>query len=140
MSMEQARALADAGFHVLAFDFRGVGESRGPGQADILGAPLHVDVLAAVRYLKAHDAKTAVVGGSPGGGAAGDASSQESAARLTTSCFWGALRTVRPINCSVGHCLLSLVTTRIPPDRACPASVSIWTNMCCRCPPAPLIA
>ena len=62
---EQAWALADAGFHVLAFDFRGVGESRRPGQADNLGAPLHLDVLAAVRYLKAHGAQTvSVVGGS----------------------------------------------------------------------------
>jgi pimeloyl-ACP methyl ester carboxylesterase len=71
---EQARALTDAGFHVLAFDFRGYGQSRGPGQADVFTAPLHLDVLAAVRYLKAHGAKTvSVVGGSLGGGAAGDA-------------------------------------------------------------------
>jgi pimeloyl-ACP methyl ester carboxylesterase len=72
---EQARTLADAGFRVLAFDFRGVGESRGPRQEDIYSAPLHFDVLAAVRYLKAHGAKTvSVVGASLGGGAAGDAS------------------------------------------------------------------
>jgi pimeloyl-ACP methyl ester carboxylesterase len=71
---EQAKALADTGFRVLAFDFRGVGESRGPGQANRLSGPLHLDVLAAVRYLKAHGAKTvSVVGGSLGGGAAGDA-------------------------------------------------------------------
>jgi pimeloyl-ACP methyl ester carboxylesterase len=71
---EQARALSDAGFRVLAIDFRGYGESRGPGQESVLSAPLHLDVLAAVRYLKAHGAKTvSVVGASMGGGAAGDA-------------------------------------------------------------------
>ena len=71
----QARALAGAGFCVLAIDFRGYGRSRGTGQADPLSAPLHLDVLAAVRYLREHGAKTvSVVGGSMGGMAAGDAS------------------------------------------------------------------
>lgn len=70
----QARALEAAGFRVLAMDFRGYGESRGPGQSDVFTAPLHLDVLAAVRYLRSRGAKTiAVVGGSLGGGAAADA-------------------------------------------------------------------
>lgn len=70
----QARVLSDAGFHVLAFDFRGYGNSRGPGQQDIFTAPLHLDVLAAVRELRKRGAKTvAVVGGSLGGGAAATA-------------------------------------------------------------------
>ena len=70
----QARTLADAGFHVLAFDFRGYGNSRGPGQQDVFTAPLHLDVLAAVRELRKRGAKTvAVVGGSLGGGAAANA-------------------------------------------------------------------
>src|SRR5215475_9188340 len=30
---KQARVLADAGFRSIAFDFRGFGESRGPGQS-----------------------------------------------------------------------------------------------------------
>jgi pimeloyl-ACP methyl ester carboxylesterase len=72
---DQARVLAAHRFHVLAFDFRGIGGSRGPGQADFDTAPFHKDVIAAVRYLKAHGAATvSVVGGSFGGGAAGDAS------------------------------------------------------------------
>jgi pimeloyl-ACP methyl ester carboxylesterase len=71
----QAQTLVKAGFRVLAFDFRGFGQSTGPGDSDPLAAPLHLDVLAAVRYLKAADAKTvAVVGGSMGGTAAADAS------------------------------------------------------------------
>jgi len=68
---EQALALAAAGFRALAIDFRGYGQSRGPGQADPLSAPLHFDVLAAVRYLRQTGAKTvSIIGGSMGGGAA----------------------------------------------------------------------
>ena len=72
---KQARILVEAGFRVLALDFRGYGKSHGPGQADVFSAPLHLDVLAAVRYLRSAGAKTvSVVGASLGGGAAGDAS------------------------------------------------------------------
>jgi pimeloyl-ACP methyl ester carboxylesterase len=71
----QAQQLARAGFHVLAFDFRGFGRSHGPGDSDMFKAPMWLDVLAAVRYLRKNGAKTvAIVGGSFGGGAAVDAS------------------------------------------------------------------
>jgi pimeloyl-ACP methyl ester carboxylesterase len=71
----QAQSLVKEGFQVLAFDFRGFGKSHGPGDADMFSAPMHLDVLAAVRYLRKHGAKTvAVIGGSFGGGAAADAS------------------------------------------------------------------
>jgi pimeloyl-ACP methyl ester carboxylesterase len=72
---KQAAALEQAGFRVLAIDFRGYGQSRGPGQSRPLSAPLYLDVLGAVRYLRTTGAKTvSVVGGSMGAGAAGDAS------------------------------------------------------------------
>ena len=72
---EQARALQAAGFEVLAIDFRGYGKSHGPGDKEPKDAPLEQDVLAAVRYLHAHGAKSvSIVGGSMGGAAAGDAS------------------------------------------------------------------
>jgi pimeloyl-ACP methyl ester carboxylesterase len=88
---KQARALDSAGFRVLAIDFRGYGRSRGPGQADPLSAPLHLDVLAAVRYLRKTGAKTvSVVGGSMGGGAAGDASIASEPGEIDRLVFLGA--------------------------------------------------
>ena len=71
----QAPQFVAAGFRVLAIDFRGYGKSHGPGDADPLGAPLSLDVLAAVRYLRQAGAKSvSIVGGSMGGGAGGAAS------------------------------------------------------------------
>jgi pimeloyl-ACP methyl ester carboxylesterase len=72
---KQALALTSKGFQVLAFDFRGFGCSKGPGQQDFFAAPFYKDVLAAVHYLKEHgETKVSIVGGSFGGAAAGDAS------------------------------------------------------------------
>jgi pimeloyl-ACP methyl ester carboxylesterase len=83
--------LASEGFRVLAIDFRGFGCSTGPGQADFDGAPFENDVLAAVRYLKAHGAGTiSVIGGSFGGGAAGDASIKSVPGEIDRIVFLGA--------------------------------------------------
>src|SRR4029077_20411443 len=88
---EQAQALASKGFRILAIDFRGFGCSTGPSQAYFDNAPFENDVLAAVRYLKAHGAKTvSVVGGSFGGGAAGDASIKSARGEIDRIVFLGA--------------------------------------------------
>ncbi len=88
---KQSHVLASAGFRVLALDFRGYGKSRGPGDSAPMSAPLHLDVLAAVRYLRKMGAKTvSVVGGSMGGGAAGDASIASQPGEIDRVVFLGA--------------------------------------------------
>jgi len=70
----QAEVLADAGFRVLAIDFRGRGQSRAGAKSNPSDEGLRYDVLAAVRYLRQNGAKTvSVVGASLGGGAAAEA-------------------------------------------------------------------
>jgi len=87
----QAGALVSAGFRVVAIDFRGFGCSSGPGQADFDSAPFEKDVLAAVRYLKAHGVKSvSIVGGSFGGSAAGDASIKSARGEIDRIVFLGA--------------------------------------------------
>jgi alpha/beta superfamily hydrolase len=72
---KQAQLLAEAGFRVLAFDFRGFGQSRGGPNSKEPDDGTQYDVLAAVRYLHDHGAKSvSVVGGSFGAWAAAQAS------------------------------------------------------------------
>ena len=68
---DQAVVLAGGGMRVLAIDFRGYGKSTSGSEA----RGLHLDVLAAVRYLRGNGAKrVSVIGGSMGGGAVARAS------------------------------------------------------------------
>jgi pimeloyl-ACP methyl ester carboxylesterase len=88
---KQATVLATAGFHILAIDFRGYGQSRGPGQSNPMNAPLYFDVLAAVHYLRKIGAKTvSVVGASMGGWAAGDASIRSGLGEIDRLVFLGS--------------------------------------------------
>lgn len=68
-----AQQLSVAGQRVLAIDFRGYGKSTEGRES---GA-LHLDVLGAVKYLKAAGAKRiSLLGGSMGGGAVGEAATK----------------------------------------------------------------
>jgi pimeloyl-ACP methyl ester carboxylesterase len=87
----QAHQLVAAGFEVLAIDFRGYGKSHGPGDKDPMDAPLQLDVLAAVHYLHKSGAKSvSIIGGSMGGGAAGDASIASQPGEIDRVVFLGA--------------------------------------------------
>jgi dienelactone hydrolase len=84
-----------AGFRVLAIDMRGFGMSTdGPAATrGDFGSP--IDVLAAVRYLKGNGVETvSLVGGSMGGGAAGDASAMARPGEIDRVVFLGASASV----------------------------------------------
>lgn len=88
---KQAQELVEAGFRVLAIDFRGYGKSHGPGDSDPMDAPLHLDVLAAANFLRENGAKTiSIVGGSMGGSAAGDASIASAPGAIERVVFLGS--------------------------------------------------
>ena len=72
----QARQIAAAGFCVLAIDFRGYGDSHGPGEDQSFKTQLYQDVLGAVRYLQKQRGKksVSVIGADMGGAAAARAS------------------------------------------------------------------
>jgi pimeloyl-ACP methyl ester carboxylesterase len=94
---KQAVELEKAGYRVLAINFRGYGQSKGPGDSDPLSAPLQNDVLAAVRYLRKAGAKTvSVVGGSMGGSAAGDASVEAKPDEIDRLVFLGSDASDKP--------------------------------------------
>jgi len=66
---KQAEVLANAGFRVLAIDFRGYGKSHGGDRSSSGGGEKYQDILAAIRYLRENGAKTvSVIGASMGGG------------------------------------------------------------------------
>ena len=71
---KEATEIAEAGFRVLAIDFRGYGQSHGGPNAKPGMDEMYMDVLAAVRYLREHGATSvAVIGASMGGGASANA-------------------------------------------------------------------
>ena len=82
---EQAKALAAAGFRVLAIDFRAAIASREGKETPCLydASCLAKDILAAVRYLRRDGAKqVSIVGGSLGGGAAAQATIEAKAGEI----------------------------------------------------------
>jgi pimeloyl-ACP methyl ester carboxylesterase len=77
---KQALVLAEAGFRVLAIDFRGEGQSRGGTQGSTPDEGCRFDVLAAIHYLRRTGAKSvSVVGASMGGDYAAEAAETEPA-------------------------------------------------------------
>lgn len=93
----QARQLVEHGYRVLTFDFRGFGESKVAGVSDPMSAPLHRDVLGAVRFLKQNGASTVfVVGGSLGGSAAGAAVAEAALGEIGGIVLLGAPSYVAP--------------------------------------------
>lgn len=71
---QQAAVLEAAGFHVLAIDFRGYGQSRAAADSRPGFDDMYLDVLGAVEYLHAAGARTvSLVGASMGGKAVAEA-------------------------------------------------------------------
>jgi pimeloyl-ACP methyl ester carboxylesterase len=71
---DQAGEFAKAGFRVVAVEFRGYGKSKGGPNSKPGFDDMHLDILAAVKYLRDTGAETvAVLGASMGGHAAANA-------------------------------------------------------------------
>lgn len=77
---KQAQALAAEGFRALSIEFRGEGQSRGGMQGRPADEERHLDVLAAIHYLRKTGAvSVSVVGASMGGDYAAEAAEAEPA-------------------------------------------------------------
>ncbi len=77
---KQATALAAAGFRALSIDYRGEGQSRGGIEGRPLDEERHLDVMAAIHYLRQTGANSvSVVGASMGGDYAVEAAEAEPA-------------------------------------------------------------
>ena len=75
----------------MALDLRGYGKSHGPGDSDPMDAAIHLDVLAAVHYLRKNGAiSVSIVGASMGGWAAGDACIESEHGEIDRVVFLGS--------------------------------------------------
>src|SRR5437867_7295357 len=121
--MEQMPAFLNAGFRVLAIDFRGRGQSRGP-QSKSGEEGAEYDVLAAVRYLRKTGAKTvAIIGASFGGEAAADASIDAEPGEIDRLGFWLHGPTGLQKRSKVASCSSSRETTQTEKDFGYPGFV-----------------
>lgn len=115
----QAQTLARSGYRVLAIDLRGKGCSNGPGDNDLLKAPLEKDVLAAVRYLRKNGTKkVSVVGASLGGWASAGAAIIASSGEILSIVTLGGL--VNREDPSKINVPLTVITTRDDANSAGP--------------------
>ena len=105
---KQAPVFVEAGFRVLAIDFRGRGQSRGGPQASSAD-DVHLDVLGAIRYLRESGARTvSVIGASFGGGAAAEAAVHAPAGTLDRLVLLAHAPIDNPEQISAGRTLVIL--------------------------------
>jgi len=89
-----AQRLVEAGYQVLAIDFRGYGDST----AGADGTALEQDILGGIRYLREqqHAANVSVLGGSMGGGAAARAATLAEPGQIAALVLLSAVGTEHP--------------------------------------------
>ena len=123
----QAPAFVEAGFCVLAIDFRGRGQSRGrpqPTSAD----DVHLDVLAAIGYLRENGARTvSVIGASFGGGAAAEAAARAPAGTIERLVLLAHSPIDSPEKINAGRTLVVLAKDDV-------SGAGCWERCCDSCP------